>query len=157
MKHLKLNKSIFIIGIILIAIVTISFKLETQDSSSAPMKTGLIRKPTAIIEAWGKSFPFTSDSTETFGLNNAMSGIAEINPGEQIHPPHQHEEEEFMLILEGEGTWSISGKESKAIEGDIMYSSPWDWHGITNTGKDTLKFYFVKWNSKGVEKMKQPK
>src|SRR3546814_6282483 len=34
--------------------------------------------------------------------------------------------------------------------GDLMYSKPWDSHGVRNTGTETLRFFVVKWNSKGV-------
>ena len=35
-------------------------------------------------------------------------------------------------------------------KGDILYTSPWDWHGIKNTGTETLSFVVFKWNYKGV-------
>jgi len=53
--------------------------------------------------------------------------------------------------VDGEGTWSIEGKEFKAQKGDMMYAEPWDWHGITNTGDTPLTFFVVKWDNKGVE------
>ena len=37
-----------------------------------------------------------------------------------------------------------------SIQGDILYTSPWDWHGIKNTGTETLSFVVFKWNYKGV-------
>ncbi|WP_422356718.1 cupin domain-containing protein [Roseivirga pacifica] len=106
---------------------------------------------------WGDIVIYTpEDGTNTFGTKNTLTAVAEIKPGEQIHPPHQHTAEEFMYILEGEGTWSLKGEESPAKAGDMMYAKPWDWHGLTNTGDKTLKFFVVKWDNKGVKAPKKP-
>lgn len=108
-------------------------------------------------ENWGDLIIYTPEaSTTTFGTKNMLTAVAEIKPGEQIHPPHQHGAEEFLYLLEGEGTWSLRGKESPAKAGDVMYAKPWDWHGLTNTGKGTLKFFVVKWENKGVTTPKKP-
>ena len=103
-------------------------------------------------EDWGDFIVYTEEATTTtYGTKNMLTGVAEIKPGEEIHPPHQHSAEEFLFIVEGEGTWSVEGKEFPAKAGDLFYSEPWDWHGITNTGDETLTFFVVKWDNKGVE------
>ncbi|WP_420387063.1 cupin domain-containing protein [Roseivirga sp.] len=105
-----------------------------------------------LTEDWGKLIVYTpEEGTETFGTKNTLTAVAEIKPGQQIHPPHQHTAEEFIYILEGNGTWSMKGEETDLKAGDVMYAAPWDWHGLTNTGDTTLKFFVVKWDNKGVE------
>lgn len=117
--------------------------LETQVISRDQAKT--------LNESWGDLVIYTpEESTSTYGTKNMLTVLAEIKPGEQIHPPHQHTAEEFMFIVEGEGTWSMNGEELPAKEGDVFYASPWDWHGLTNTGDETLSFFIVKWDNKGV-------
>lgn len=88
---------------------------------------------------------------DTLGTENVLSGTAEIKAGEEIHPPHAHKEEEYLMILEGAGTWTINGEIFEAKEGDMLYASPWDVHGVKNTGDTALKFVFWKWNSKGID------
>lgn len=105
---------------------------------------------------WGNLIVYTpEDGTSTYGTKNTLTAVAEIKPGQQIHPPHQHSSEEFIYILEGNGVWSMKGKETPLKPGDMMYSAPWDWHGLTNTGSSTLKFFVVKWDNKGVKLPKQ--
>jgi gentisate 1,2-dioxygenase len=145
---MKQFKSILIIT--LLSATFFSAGVAWERFQMAGLKTQVITKPQAAVENWGKFYLLTSETTETYGTENMMSGMAEIMPGAQIHPPHDHAEEELLFILEGKGTWSIMGKEFEAKAGDLMYSQPWDLHGITNTGTDTLKFFFAKWNSKGV-------
>lgn len=107
---------------------------------------------TMVSEDWGNIIIYTDEaSASTYGTKNTLTAVAEIKPGMEIHPPHQHTAEEFMYVIEGTGTWSMNGVESEAKPGDVMYATPWDMHGITNTGDETLKFFVVKWDNKGVE------
>jgi mannose-6-phosphate isomerase-like protein (cupin superfamily) len=61
------------------------------------------------------------------------------------HPPHRHPEEEFMVITEGSGEIEVSGKKTRVAPGTMMYCGSNRLHGITNTGKTPLLFYFYKW------------
>jgi mannose-6-phosphate isomerase-like protein (cupin superfamily) len=99
---------------------------------------------------WGSIYIYTNDSTSTYGTDNMLTAMLEFLPGKQLQPPHQHANEEFQYIIEGSGTWFLNGKETPIQKGDLMYAKPWDMHGISNTGKDTLRFFVVKWNNKGV-------
>jgi len=94
---------------------------------------------------------------ESYGAKNVLSGVADINPGQEIHPPHQHAQEEYLMILAGQGTWSLNGKTFPAKTGDMLYASPWDVHGIKNTGDEVLSFVFWKWDSKGITPRPLPK
>lgn len=106
---------------------------------------------TRLNESWGKIYIYTDEAkASTFGTKNTLTAMAEILPGQEIHPPHQHTAEEFMYILEGTGTWSLNGRKSTARAGDMLYAKPWDIHGITNTGNTSLKFFVVKFDSKGL-------
>lgn len=118
------------------------------------IETSIITKEDAseLNEVWGDLFIYTDEATaSTYGTTNTLTAIAEIKPGMEIHPPHQHTAEEFMYIVEGTGTWSLNGVESEAKQGDMMYAKPWDMHGITNTGDQTLTFFVVKWDNKGMD------
>ncbi|MFY0601824.1 MAG: cupin domain-containing protein [Cyclobacteriaceae bacterium] len=142
--------------IIFVTIAGISFSagISWERSNADDLKTQIFKSTEmeAINENWGNIVLFTDDKVSTYGTENIVSGIAEIKPGQQIHPAHKHTEEEFLFVMEGSGTWSINGEESQATAGDLMYAQPWDLHGITNTGTETMKFFFVKWNNKGVER-----
>jgi len=87
---------------------------------------------------------------ETIGTKDTIVGLAVIEPNNEIHPPHQHAEEEFLYIVEGSGTWTLNGVETPAKAGDVLYVSPWDMHGIFNTGDIPMKFFITRSSSKGV-------
>ena len=104
---------------------------------------------------WGSIYIYTSDSTSTYGTENMLTAQLEFLPGQRLQPPHQHANEEFQYVMEGSGTWFLNGIETPIHKGDLMYAKPWDMHGISNTGTDTLRFFVVKWNNKGVAKPEQ--
>ena len=80
-------------------------------------------------------------------LQSMVAGSLLLNPGMEPHPPHQHPEEEFMVVTEGTGEISVEGKTSKVGPGSMMYCPAGKLHGIVNTGKDPLLFYFYKWKA----------
>lgn len=78
-------------------------------------------------------------------LKAMTAGSLRLNPGATPHPPHDHPEEEFMVITEGAGEILLDGQTTKIAPGSIMYSAAGKTHGILNTGKTPLTFYYFKW------------
>ncbi len=82
---------------------------------------------------------------QTAGTRNFQVGQFRLRAGTEPHPIHTHAEEELLIVTKGKGEISCDGKVTKVGPGAIMYTSPHAPHGITNTGKDELVFYWVKW------------
>jgi mannose-6-phosphate isomerase-like protein (cupin superfamily) len=80
-------------------------------------------------------------------VKSMTAGSLLLKPGMSPHPPHQHPEEEFMVITQGTGEISMEGKITKVGPGSMMYSASGRLHGIVNTGKTPLLFYFYKWQA----------
>ena len=80
-------------------------------------------------------------------LKSMTAGSLRLNAGATPHPPHSHPEEEFMLITEGTGEMTVEGKPVKVGPGVMMYCAANKLHGIVNTGKTPLLFYFWKWQA----------
>ena len=80
-------------------------------------------------------------------LKSATAGSLRLKPGMSPHPPHQHPEEEFMVVTEGTGEISVEGKVTKVAPGSIMFCAAGKLHGIVNTGKTPLLFYYWKWKA----------
>ena len=125
--------------------------LESIDSKVIP------RADTKRITGnWGVMDLYTYDHTSTYGTKSMLTAVAEVLPGESVHPAHRHAEEEFLLITRGTGVWSLEDKQLEANIGDLLYASPWEMHGLENTGTDTLTFFFLKWLNKGVAPPVEP-
>jgi mannose-6-phosphate isomerase-like protein (cupin superfamily) len=93
---------------------------------------------------------------ETYGMKDLVVLVVTLKPGQAPHPPHQHAEEEFMILAEGTGTWHLDGKEVPAQRGDVVYAAPWSMHGLKNTGDTPLTYYMVKWTNTGVKAPEKP-
>ncbi len=80
-------------------------------------------------------------------LRSMTAGSLLLKPGMSPHPPHQHPEEEIMVVTEGSGEIVIEGKVSKVSAGAMMYCAGGRLHGVKNTGTQPLLFYFYKWRA----------
>jgi len=80
-------------------------------------------------------------------LRSMTAGSLLLNAGATPHPPHSHPEEEFMVITEGTGELFCDGKTVKVGPGSMMYCGANQAHGILNTGKKPLLFFFYKWKA----------
>jgi mannose-6-phosphate isomerase-like protein (cupin superfamily) len=108
--------------------------------------------PNKVIDA-----PNAKLSRETFGdlrvffegptaqLKAMTAGSLLLKPGMEPHPPHQHPEEEFMVITEGSGEILVGGKTVSVSPGSMMYCEGNQLHGVKNTGTVPLLFYYYKW------------
>jgi len=78
-------------------------------------------------------------------LKFMIAGSLLLNPGMTPHPPHQHPEEEFMLVTEGTGEIECDGKTTQVGPGSMMYCAGGKYHAIVNTGSTPMLFYYYKW------------
>lgn len=72
------------------------------------------------------------------------SGLVTLEPGAQPHPPHRHPEEEIMIVGEGTGEFFINGAATQVKVGDMIFAESNVLHGVRNTGKTQMTFYFIK-------------
>jgi len=92
---------------------------------------------------------FTHYNGPTDQLSGLCVGMAVLDPGSAPHPPHRHPEEEFLIVASGDGEIYVDGKTTQAGPGAIMYVAGHTEHGIRNTGKVPMTFYWSKWLAKG--------
>jgi mannose-6-phosphate isomerase-like protein (cupin superfamily) len=88
---------------------------------------------------------FTHYNGPTDLLTGLCAGMCVLDPGSSPHPPHQHPEEEFMIVASGTGEIECGGTITPVGPGAMMYCAGNTVHGITNTGKLPLTFYWSKW------------
>jgi mannose-6-phosphate isomerase-like protein (cupin superfamily) len=91
---------------------------------------------------------FTHYNGPTDQLSGMCAGMCVLDPGSSPHPPHQHPEEEFMIVASGTGEIECAGQTTQVGPGSVMYCAGNVVHGITNTGKLPMTFYWSKWLAK---------
>ena len=72
--------------------------------------------------AWGEFHAYYEGATSQTPA--MLVGIADIKPGQQNHAPHKHADEEFLYLIDGDGTWTLGDKTMPAHAGDILYQRP---------------------------------
>lgn len=121
-----------------------------------PLRSQIVRQDEARITKgdWGQMYRYFAG--ESVVTRNALVAVAVVQPGKAVHRAHRHAQEEYLLLVEGSGVWSLEGKETPAKAGDVLYAAPWVYHGLTNTGTQPLKFAVVRYDSKGIEPPARP-
>ena len=145
-----------IVALVTVAILFGWLPARAADAPPKPFKSGIVSFDDAKANQadWGEMRRYFTG--ETLGTKNVLTAVAVVKPGKTVHRAHRHAEEEYLILAEGSGTWSLAGKESPAKRGDILYAEPWVYHGITNTGTEQLIFVVVRFNSKGVKVPPRP-
>ena len=81
-----------------------------------------------------------------------------LEPGKASHPPHVHDDqEELMIVKEGQVKITIAGKSKILGPGSIAFAMPGDEHGIENAGNTQATYYILKYKGKlpNIERGKQ--
>ena len=71
--------------------------------------------------------------------------ITTLNPGAVSHPPHQHPEEELLIVKEGTVETLQNGKATKLGPGSIIFHSSNDLHNIRNIGATPATYHVIQW------------
>jgi mannose-6-phosphate isomerase-like protein (cupin superfamily) len=103
---------------------------------------------------WGESRQYFSG--QTFATKDVFVATTVVQPGKANHASHRHVGEEYMILIEGTGTWALGDQVIPAQCGDAVYAEPWVYHGFTNTGDTPAKYVVLRYQGKGVAPPAQP-
>lgn len=78
--------------------------------------------------------------------------ITTLNEGEKSHDPHQHADEEIIVVLQGEVEEMVNGVPYLLGPGSLIYLHAMDSHGIRNAGKGACEYYAIRWITKNTGK-----
>jgi (S)-ureidoglycine aminohydrolase len=86
---------------------------------------------------------------KTFALSYFEIHTSTLEAGKAPHPPHVHaDQEELMIIKEGQVKVTIAGQSKILGPGSIAFAIPGDEHGIENAGNTEATYYILKYKSK---------
>jgi mannose-6-phosphate isomerase-like protein (cupin superfamily) len=130
--------------------------MSTKPNAAVATETNAPRLPEGVIgvdalrpEAFPGCTVFVHYNGPTDQLSGVSAGMAVLDPGASPHPPHQHPEEEFLIVASGTGEMTVGDRTTQVGPGAIMYTAGNTLHGITNTGSGPLTFYWSKWMARG--------
>jgi len=90
----------------------------------------------------------------TATLDELECHVTTLNPGVTSHPPHQHPDEEILIVKEGTVEALVAGEWKKLGPGSIIFQAANETHTIRNAGETPATYHVFKWNSPGMLKKK---
>ena len=74
--------------------------------------------------------------------------ITTLKPGQMSHAPHQHPNEELLIIKEGTVEALVAGEWKKLGPGSVIFQATNQLHAIRNAGEALATYHVVNWRAK---------
>ena len=81
----------------------------------------------------------------TVTLDELEIHITTLNPGQTSHPPHQHPNEELLIVKEGTVEALVSGDWKRLGVGSVIFQASNQLHAIRNAGTGPATYHVVNW------------
>ena len=88
----------------------------------------------------------------TATLDELEIHVTTLNPGLSSHPPHQHPNEELVIIREGEVEVLSGGEWMRAGPGSIVFNASNAPHALRNVGEGPTTYHVINWKSAATPK-----
>jgi quercetin dioxygenase-like cupin family protein len=100
--------------------------------------------------AWGAVRQVMRDPTPT--LDELEIHISTLDAGKSPHAPHQHANEELLIVKEGTLETYQSGTTRRVGPGGIIFQASNELHNVTNIGSTPATYYVISWTVPGATK-----
>ena len=87
----------------------------------------------------------------TATLDQLECHVTTINPGEAPHAPHQHPEEELIVVKEGTIEAMQNGLTKRVGPGSMIFQASNELHGLRNVGKTPATYHVIKFYPPGLK------
>jgi quercetin dioxygenase-like cupin family protein len=105
--------------------------------AAVPNKTGSVRK---VVQQ------------PTATLDELEMHITTLNAGETSHAPHQHPQEEVIIVKEGTVESLVNGELKRIGPGSIVFQASNQLHAIRNVGDGPATYHVIQWQPPGMLK-----
>lgn len=105
---------------------------------------------TATKTAVGEARQVVRSPTAT--LDELELHVTTLNAGQTSHPPHQHPNEELIIIREGTVETLSQGVWTRLGPGSVIFNASNELHGIRNVGTVPATYHVINWTSPGMKK-----
>ena len=90
----------------------------------------------------------------TATLDELEIHITTLDSGRTSHAPHQHPNEELLIVKEGTVEALVNGEWKKLGAGSVIFQASNQLHGIKNVGTGPATYHVVNWSSPGTKTKK---
>lgn len=98
----------------------------------------------------GERRQFFQSPTAT--LDELECHVTTLNQGQTAHAPHQHPEEELIVVKEGAIEVVQGGVTNRVGAGSVIFHASNVMHGMRNAGDGVASYHVFKWVSPGMKK-----
>lgn len=125
-----------------------------REGEPAPMKSAVFQwesvppTPTKV----GAVRRFFRSPTAT--LDELEFHVTTLDAGQSSHPPHQHPNEELIIVKEGSVEAFSNGAWVPASTGSIIFNASNEPHAVRNPGRIPATYFVVNWSPPGMLKPK---
>lgn len=139
---------IFFVALVSVA-VSSSFVTRARQEQQAKALMG-----STVLE-WG-ALPVKEQKTgarrelfraPTATLEELEGHVTTVNPGLAPHAPHQHPDEELMVLKEGTVEALVGGKTVRVGPGSVIFQASNQLHGLRNVGDVPATYHVFRWKS----------
>ena len=110
--------------------------------------------PSTLVE-WGSVAATPTDvgsvrqffRAPTATLDELELHVTTLNPGVASHAPHQHPNEELVIIKEGTVEVLVNGKTLRAGPGSVVFNASNQLHALKNVGTTPATYHVINWKS----------
>ena len=88
----------------------------------------------------------------TVTLDELEMHVTTLNPGLSSHPPHQHPNEELVIIREGDAEVYSAGVWKRVGSGSIVFNASNSPHAIRNVGTGPATYHVINWKTPATPK-----
>jgi quercetin dioxygenase-like cupin family protein len=134
-------KKYFVTAIIILCNPLLNF--AQKNDSTLLMKSVAFDWDTikAVQTKIGERRQFFNSTTST--LDNMECHVTTLKPGETSHPPHQHPEEEMLIVKQGMVEVLVDGKSQTVGPGSVIFQAANHLHNIKNVGKTQATYFAI--------------
>ncbi len=138
----------------IVAALTVSVTLGTiyANNKFEIMSSAIFEWNDMEVKMTDKGAVRTVFRSKTATLDELECHITTLNPGESSHPPHQHPEEEIIIIKEGTVEALVNGQRKRVGPGSVIFQAANQMHSIQNVGSSPTTYHVFSWHSPGTKK-----
>lgn len=143
----------------IVAIITAFATLSVIGVAQSPatvMSSSFFDWNTIEAKQTSKGFTRKFFQAPTATLDELECHVTTLNRGEIAHPPHQHPDEELIIVKEGTVESLVNGQTKRLGPGSVIFQAANQPHNIRNAGDTPATYHVVKWNSPGMLKQRKP-
>jgi len=140
----------------LIAVVLTLTGVKAMQPKAAPLGSqvwdwkDMVAKPNATGEVR------TVVRAPTVTLEELEIHITTLKPGLASHAPHQHPNEEMLVVREGTVEALVNGELKRVGPGSIIFQASNQLHNIKNVGDTPATYHVINWKTAATPKASAP-